>query len=404
MGQSSDGHGAPPIRIDDGDQTAQGGASMFVRMLLRHGWIPAGIALVITVVACKPSDLASLIESDAANPASSELDVSPSESNDPQEEDFANPKDTVPVRTSPNRSTPSLGQSAGPSLAPAPMHEGSGQPLRLGTFNIQDFGTSKADNPEVMEWLATIGCWFDVLAIQEVSSKNRDVVGELVDQMNQLAAQQSGQQGNHFAYVLSDRVGEGRGSEQYAFLWNTQRIEAFEGSFFLVTDQLKRMNREPFIGSFRVRDSRDRGMSMTLINVHTDPDEAVQEIGVLADVFRNVRQANPSEDDVILLGDMNAERRQLGSLQQIPGVDTVCDGFPTTKAKSGRTIDHIVIDRYSTTEFLGHVGPLRFIEDLNVRSALADKISDHFPVWALFEPLEHRAYNAVADAPLEERR
>ena len=48
--------------------------------------------------------------------------------------------------------------------------------LRLGAFNIQVFGTTKASEPEVMDVLGMIIRTYDVVAIQEIRDKSQTAV------------------------------------------------------------------------------------------------------------------------------------------------------------------------------------------------------------------------------------
>ena len=47
-------------------------------------------------------------------------------------------------------------------------NQSSDETLRVGAFNIQVFGVSKASKPEVMDVLADIISTYDVIAIQEI--------------------------------------------------------------------------------------------------------------------------------------------------------------------------------------------------------------------------------------------
>ena len=60
--------------------------------------------------------------------------------------------------------------------------------------------------------------------------------------------------------------------------------------------------------------------TFTLINVHTDPDIVATEMSVMDDVYRVVRDDGRDEDDVIILGDFNADDAHLGELGQVPGI------------------------------------------------------------------------------------
>jgi hypothetical protein len=71
--------------------------------------------------------------------------------------------------------------------------------LRVGAFNIQVFGTTKASKPEVMDVLGKIICTYDVVAIQEIRDISQTALPALVDIVN------SGDP--HYEYNVSERLG-----------------------------------------------------------------------------------------------------------------------------------------------------------------------------------------------------
>jgi endonuclease/exonuclease/phosphatase family metal-dependent hydrolase len=286
-------------------------------------------------------------------------------------------------------STSGIPANAAAGSTQAIMAPADGQrPVRLATFNIENFGPSKADKPDVMQVLAAICGWCDLVAIQEVSSSKRDVVGELVQVINR--------GGRHYSYAVSARVGNGNAAEQYAYVWDGDRIEANPQGFFTVDDRNDRINREPFVGSFRARTPQGNGFSFTMITVHTDPDETKSEIEALAAVWENVRMYIAPEDDLFLVGDMNVSADKLAPFRRFPGVDTIVGGFYTNAARN-RDIDHIIIDRYATVEYTGRTGSIDFVQNMQQDPTFARGISDHYPLWAEFSMYEGQPAGQLAN-------
>ena len=63
-----------------------------------------------------------------------------------------------------------------PSPTPTtPPDNFSNETLRIGAFNIQVFGVTKASKPEVMDVLADIIRTYDIIAIQEIRDKSQTV-------------------------------------------------------------------------------------------------------------------------------------------------------------------------------------------------------------------------------------
>lgn len=78
-----------------------------------------------------------------------------------------------------------------PSPTPTPPdnldtggNQSNDETLRIGAFNIQIFGISKASKPEVMDVLADIIRTYDIIAIQEIRDASQTALPALVDLAN----------------------------------------------------------------------------------------------------------------------------------------------------------------------------------------------------------------------------
>ena len=251
--------------------------------------------------------------------------------------------------------------------------------IRVATFNIQVFGRSKLAKPEVMEILAETVRKFDVVAIQEVRAET-DVVRPFVDLINST--------GRHYDYVIGPRLGRTTSKEQYAFIFDAQTIEVDRGSVYTVSDPDDLFQRPPLVASFRARGPPPKeAFTFTLINVHTEPDEAEAEINALAQVYRAVQRDGRGEDDIILLGDLNADEKKFGLLKQLPNIEWAISGIPTN-TRANKTYDNIIFNRAATVEFTGRAGVFDILRQFNLTLAQALEVSDHFPAWAEFSSYE----------------
>src|SRR5690606_17761294 len=137
------------------------------------------------------------------------------------------------------------------------------------------------------------------------------------------------------------------------------------------------LHRPPFVAPFRVRGPpADQAFTFTLINIHTDPDEVKQELNVLDDVYRAVRNDGRGEDDIILLGDLNVDDRNLGEMGEVPGITWLIAGVPTN-TRGTKLYDNILIHRPSTTEFAGKAGVFDLMREFNLTMDQALEVSDH---------------------------
>lgn len=273
---------------------------------------------------------------------------------------------------------------APPAAAPA-------ETIKIASFNIQVFGTTKLGKPEVMSVLVDVARRFDVLAIQEVRSVDQTIVPRFVESINA--------QGRRYGHVVGPRLGRTSSKEQYAFLYDTQRIELVPGSVYTVDDPQDLLHREPLVASFRVRGlPAEQAFTFTLVNIHTDPDETDGELDALGDLFAGVQRSGSGEDDVILLGDLNVDEYHLGRLGQLPGIGYAVSGT-TTNTRRSKLYDNIVFHRPATTEYVGRWGVLDLMAEYGLTEEAALEVSDHLPIWAEFGVVEAGAGTVVATKP-----
>ncbi len=262
----------------------------------------------------------------------------------------------------------------------APPVKRTGDSVRIASFNIQVFGTSKASKSHVMEILARIVRRFDIVAIQEIRTQDESLLPQFVDLVNKT--------GRDYDYVIGPRLGRTSSKEQYAFIFDRASVELDRTQVYTIDDPDDMLHREPLVAWFRVRGpSADQAFTFTLVNIHTDPDETDQELDVLADVFRAVRDDGRNEDDVILLGDLNVDDRHMGRLGQLPGITWAISGVPTNTRGTAQ-YDNVVFHQRATREFNGRSGVFDFLREFNLTIQEALEVSDHLPVWAEFSIYE----------------
>jgi len=278
-------------------------------------------------------------------------------------------------------------------LGGAPPVARSGDTIRIATFNVQVFGTSKLGKPHVMDILARIARRFDIVAVQEIRALDQDVVPSFVDLINAT--------GRHFDYVIGPRLGRSDSKEQYTYIFDRASIEVDRSQLYTIDDPDDMLHREPLVGWFRVRGPpADQAFTFSLVNIHTDPDETDDELNALDDVFRAVRDDGRNEDDVIVLGDLNVDDRHLGQLGQMSGIACVVSGIPTN-TRGTRQYDNILFDSRSSVEFAGRGGIFDFLREYNLSQDEALEVSDHLPVWAEFSIYEGGTIGRVATRPDE---
>ncbi len=323
---------------------------------------------------CDPNSIP--LSPDAATPASSSEAYPTS----------AAPTNATSAAPSNTTTTVSSRTAAGSVITMPDRHPST---LLIGSFNMQRLGPSKLGNSWVMDKFAAIIRRFDVIALQEITSQDQRTVPQLLEHVNA--------DGSSYSYTISPRIGrEATGYyEQYAFVYDTTRVRSGDNFCYVVQDDDDVLHREPFVGRFETITS-GAPFTFTLINIHTDPSQIAYELDVLADVYINVRQFEYPEDDVILLGDLNAAPSQFQKLGRIPGFEPAIDGIPTNTRKN-KTYDNFVFDRQAVREFTGRSGVLDMEQMFQVQMADALRISDHMPIWAEFTFTEQRGGYAATN-------
>ncbi|MGB7323447.1 MAG: endonuclease/exonuclease/phosphatase family protein [Rubripirellula sp.] len=263
--------------------------------------------------------------------------------------------------------------------------------ILIATFNIQVFGESKLAKPEVVNVLAEAVRQFDVVAIQEVRAQSDEILPRFIEAINA--------DGSQYSFLIGPRLGRTVSTEQYAFVYDTKRIEHDPYAYGSMTDANDLLHREPFVARFRARTpSPDQAFTFWLVNIHTDPDEVPEEISALSQVFPVMQAARPDEDDVILLGDLNASEFEFDDLGRLPGMTWVVTGA-MTNTRQTKAYDNILFDRQYTGEYTGRWGVMDIERIFGITRDQAIEVSDHLPVWAEFSAWESPPSRASLQAP-----
>ena len=247
--------------------------------------------------------------------------------------------------------------------------------VRIGSFSLEAFGESKLRKAAVVETIARMIRQFDVIALQHIQSKQQNIVPELLDKVNQ--------GDRRYDYCIGPRVGSSANQQQYAFLFDTDRIETDRQQLYTIDDPQALMEFDPLVAWFRCKAVPiEKAFTFTLVNLRLDPLSNGRELKLLPDLIRSVRQDGRSEDDIILLGNLGYSDSELSSLQGI-GMLFALEGVPTTVAGDA-ILDNIIFPARATDEFTGRSGVIDFLRQQNLSIDQAYQISTHLPIWAEF--------------------
>jgi deoxyribonuclease-1-like protein len=257
----------------------------------------------------------------------------------------------------------------------------------IASFNIQALGESKMNDRWVMERLAEIIRRFDIVAIQEIRSKDQQLIPNLLNYVNA--------RGARYDFLIGPRLGDTSSKEQYAYVFDTTKVVTNQQCSYTLNDDINLLHREPLVARFAVLTNQtSQPWRFTLVNLHTDPDVAQREVDSMGGILREIRNfeySSAQEDDVILLGDLNAGPKQMGQMQNLANMRPLIAN-QMTNVRGTEIYDNILIDPTVTGEFTGNCGVLNIQDFFNIQTQDALKLSDHQPIWAEFLIEERATY------------
>lgn len=177
------------------------------------------------------------------------------------------------------------------------IEKGVERPLRIGGFNIQNLGVSKLSNDEVMNIVEKIILRYDIILVQEIVTKDQDILTELLRSINSRA-----EEGATYDLELSERLGRRTAKEQYGYFYRKDKVDVL--SLEVYPDTENDFMRPPYIAHF-YSPTIDGLYYFIMIGIHTQPSNAANETSSLAQVYEYARRKYET-GDAIILGDMNA--------------------------------------------------------------------------------------------------
>jgi hypothetical protein len=251
--------------------------------------------------------------------------------------------------------------------------------LRIASFHVPGLGPTKLAKAHVFEILVRVLRKFDVVALQGIQSSRDDILPLIVERLNQ--------SGRAYDYVIGPRVGRSGMQEQFAFVFDTARLETDRFQLYTVEDPEDLITREPLVAWFRARGiASQHAFTFSMINVDIEPTRADRERQILPNLISAIEQDGRREDDWILLGNFAGGDAELHALAS-RGVRLALVGVPTT-IDGSRMLDGITFPGTATVEFTGKAGAFDFLRQFNLTLEQALEVSEHMPIWAEFSTHE----------------
>ena len=243
--------------------------------------------------------------------------------------------------------------------------------IRIVSWNIQNFGTQKEDQLNLMTCLLSDA---DIVVIQEVQI---DFDGTKAIEMLEAELEKTGKIWNSTTSLPT----HGKGTERYSFLWKSATI-TLEGQAWLETSMDSLLDREPYLARFR-----NKGKSMLLANFHAVPKKKmpwleIKELDKLDKLYNN--------DNLIIIGDFNlseddssfSKLKSLGFNSALHKVKTTIKMEPKGQEKFANAYDNFLYEkgRFDLLE----AGRLDFTVYFSTLQE-ARKVSDHLPIYVLIK-------------------
>nr|KAG5703786.1 hypothetical protein BaRGS_009584 [Batillaria attramentaria] len=204
-------------------------------------------------------------------------------------------------------------------------------PLRVAAFNIQVFGEKKVRQTDITDVLLKVINRYDLILVQEVRDKSQTAIDNLIRSLNK-----------------------------------TNRVHVVDT--YQYDDELQ---------------------DFAIIAIHTDPDDAVREVGALHKVY-DVTKAHWDLEDILIAGDFNADEGYVNQ-DDWAGIQLrtdrrfkwlIGDSTDTTVGNTDRAYDRFVVVGKKLLEAVvpGSATTYRFDEDLKMTKEEAEDVSDHYPI------------------------
>lgn len=184
--------------------------------------------------------------------------------------------------------------------------------------------------------------------------------------------------GNNWDYVISEPT-SGRGSERYAYLWNTRKVKRC-GSPWLNQELADSMDREPFMCRFAMKKDTFLIANLHVVPTAKNPAREIVQLHQIYKLHKNER--------LVYAGDFNLSfsHSAYDSLKINNYLDAVNDVKTSLKTtmkegeKFANAYDHILYP--SDRVIISQSSIVDITNDFESLKACR-KISDHVPIWAV---------------------
>ncbi len=272
--------------------------------------------------------------------------------------------------TSTNRAKP------GAALSPQRAYKN----IKVASWALDGFGPTKLANGLARQNVARVIRQFDIVALQQIASIERDLIPRLVDTINQ--------GDGRYEYVIGEPTGPVDRPEQLAFIFDTTRVLVDRRQTYTVDDPENHITFDPLVAWFRTAEPpASQAWTFSLVNLRVDLARAPTEVALLPDMLAAIRSDGRGEDDVVLVGLFQADDAYL--LPTIDGeeVKAAVQSRPTDIFGKYQT-SNVLVETLTTSEYLGRGGVFDYLRLYNLSLPEAETVTSHLPVHAEFSATE----------------
>ena len=256
--------------------------------------------------------------------------------------------------------------------------------LKIASWALDGFGPTKLANVAARQNVARVVRQFDVIALQQIASIERDLIPRLVEAINQ---------GNGaYDFVVGPPTGPVDRPEQLAFIFDTNRVVVDRRQTYTLDDPDNQMTFDPLVAWFRAAQGRPgQAWTFSFVNLRVDLARAPNEVALLPKIIQAIRGDGRREDDLVIAGLLQADDAYLLPTLTSKSVKATVRNRPTDIFGRYQT-SNLLLDTGSTTEYLGRGGVFDYLGTFNLNLAEAETVTSHLPVYGEFSAIEGAGY------------
>ncbi len=255
------------------------------------------------------------------------------------------------------------------------------KPLKVAAWAMDGLGPTKIGHPLCRKYVSQVIQQFDVVALQQIASVERDLIPRLVEVINQTS-------GRRYDFVIGKPTGPRDRPEQLAFLFDTTRVVVDRRQTYSVEDPADEMTFDPLVGWFRaVGPPATQAWTFSLVNVRIDLARAPQEVALLPAMLQAIANDGRGEDDIVLAGLFQADDAYLLGTLNDSDIKAMAESRPTDIFGRYQT-SNLMFRQSLTSEFVGRGGVMDWVRAYDLTLAEAEAVTSHLPVYGEFSATE----------------